>query len=268
MDNPTTLEYAPKAHRRSRARIILRILLLVLTLAFAGAIYYDRVDLWLRIRRLYWSHECMIHVTPPGTVLVEYDPVKAAKLLATNPDYVADGKQWSYAGNMKKMLQDRRLTTAVYWPTDWRNFISVVPLPSQMILSPNAIAFLGERTSPGGHRRLVVIPVSQVNNSSIIYELRTFSIVQQPPTLFGSVVRPSSKSYSFSGHFKPVDLSPGIADPADASHLSLDFVDRWQIDQARGTIDIYLRDDDTLNFQIRNGPATRGIVNVGPLNQN
>jgi hypothetical protein len=251
-------------------RIVLRILLPALALAFAGTIYYDRVDLWLRVRRLYWSHECMNHVTPPGTIVAEYDPVKAAQLLATNPDYVADGKQWTGIGTslVKMSFQARRSTVAVYWPADWRNYLSVGPLPRQMIIGPNAIAFLGERISPAGHRRLVVVPVSQVNDSSIIYELQTFCIVQQPPTIFGSVIQHSALSYQFSGHFRPVDLSMGIADPSDASHLSIDFVARWRTDKPRGKIDIYLCDDDTLNIQIHNSPATRGIVNVGPLNQN
>ena len=51
-------------------------------------VFIFRTELWVRTRRAYWLYECMHHVTPPGTVLVETAPAKAAKLLATNPDYV------------------------------------------------------------------------------------------------------------------------------------------------------------------------------------
>lgn len=263
MGNPKTLEYAPKAHHRSRVKIILHILLLGLMLMTAGAICNDRVDLWLRVRRLYWYHECVIHVTPPGTVLVEYDPVKAAKLLATNPDYVADRTQWSYS-SAAYSFQKSVSRSAVYWPSDWRHYLAVerMRLP-QMIQPPNAIAFLGERTSPCGHHRLVVIPVSHANGLTIIEDLRRLTIVLKPPTLFGSATTRSSHPYNFSGAYEPANLSPGVADPADASHLSIDFMMPFD-GNYRGTVHIYLRDDDTLNFQIRS-PA---IVNAVQPNQN
>jgi hypothetical protein len=255
------LEYAPAPLRRSRGKIILRILLAGLILAVAAGIFLDRNDLWLRVRRVYWSDKCMAHVTPPGTVLVEYDSLKAATLLATNPDYVADGKQWGYNGMAVRDVQKSLWVTsaAVYWPRDWRNYIAVEPMPRELTMSPAAITFLGGRTSPGGNRRLIVVPVTEVNGLGPARELQAMSLILRPPTRFGAPAAQEGRAYNFSGRYERAFLSPGVADPWDSSHLTIDFDIPLRKGPRHGTVDIYLRDDDTLDCRVRDPATTHGL---------
>jgi hypothetical protein len=57
-------------------------------------------------------------------------------------------------------------------------------------------------------------------------------------------------------------LKPALADPNDPTHLSIDFsIPPRDSTQARreGVIDVYLRDDDTLDFKIRDPATTQGL---------
>ena len=48
-----------------------------------------------------------------------------------------------------------------------------------------------------------------------------------------------------------MQLLPGTSDPADASHLSIDF-DAGDADKlVHGTLDVHLRDDDSLVVKFR-----------------
>ena len=261
METPTPLEYAPRNDRRRYRRTILRFVGWALILGIAGWIYYHRVDLSLRARRLYWSHRCMIHVTPPGTVLVERDPIKAAHLLATNPDYVADGKQWIFPTNyaLSMGVRSREQFSAVYWPMELRKYQSVDYVPESILGGTNAIAFLGERVSPGGHHRLVVVPVAEVNGMAIKFDLQASTLILAPPTKLGAPVEHPSRGYNFSGGYEPALLSAGVADSSDLSHLSIDFTIPETNNPRHGTLDVYLRDDDTLDCRIRDPATTQGL---------
>jgi len=136
------LDYEPANPRRRRWRLVRRIVLWTLALAVGVMVFMFRTELWLRTRRAYWLYECMHHVTPPGTVLEEDDPAKAAKLLATNPDYV---QAISYdAALLKDPSKVPPLPpTAIYCPREFRGLLSTDP--QVYIPCPGtAIAFMGE----------------------------------------------------------------------------------------------------------------------------
>lgn len=128
------------------------------------------------------------------------------------------------------------------------------------------VALLHARTSPSGNKRLVAVQAySSIGSSPDESDPRydegksqqflnfTFSCdVRSPASLF----RPPSKTR---GTFASIDAGLGSSvklfcgqpDPDDASHFTF----RYKVDGAAGTIDAWLQDDDTIKFQVRDGPA-------------
>ena len=86
-----------------------------------------------------------------------------------------------------------------------------------MFVSANAVAFIGERTSPGGRRRLIIIPYGRLNALDSISMLKTSWIFETTGFLGGAPknVGPQ-RAYQYSGRAVPMQLKPGVADPADA----------------------------------------------------
>ena len=228
------LNYEPADPRRRRWRLVRRIVLWTLVLAVGVSAFMFRTELWLRTRRAYWLYECMHHVTPPGTVLIETDPARAARLLATDPNYVQD--------------LDAGSTTASYLPTEWRRYADLA-LKSDYPFVPDVIAFMGERISPAGRRRLVVIPHADVDD--LEFEPRYYSWVVEPTSFLGS----GTGNWSGLGVCLPVglpvsrvSLKPGVADPRDLSHFTIDYFGIFD-PAIHGTFDIHLNDDDTLSVK-------------------
>jgi hypothetical protein len=256
MNTATPLEYAPVTRRKSRWKWIQRILLLIVALSASGWIYHNRDDISLRVRRVYWCYRCMHHITPPGTVLVESDPARMAALLANNPDYVLDGTQYVWPGVHVKVASSGP-KQAVYWPMEWRQLMQVDRM-STMDLGTDAICFLGQRTSHSGHTRLVAVR-SATCNALDLAPLDYTSRVIVRPDVFGNLPQGYQFGYDYSGRWVKAELSPGIADPADLSHISIDFVVGDANHPRHGTIDIYLCDNDTLDIHIRDPATTRGL---------
>ena len=244
------LNYEPANPRRRRWRLVRRIVLWTLALAVGVMVFMFRTELWLRTRRAYWLYECMHHVTPQGTVLEEDDPAKAAKLLATNPDYV---QAISYdAALLKDPSKVPPLPpTAIYCPREFRGLLSTDP--QVYIPCPGtAIAFMGERTSPAGHRRLVVVPLADVDLQGFECQPDNDTWVVEPTSFMGSgpvILKDDSLPYVDSGVLTCVSLKPGVADPEDSSHLTIDYVDDSPHPAFHGTFDIHLKDDDTLSVK-------------------
>ena len=244
------LDYEPANPRRRRWRLVRRIVLWTLVLAVGVSAFMFRTELWLRTRRAYWLYECMHHVTPPGTVLEEDNPAKAARLLATNPDYL---QAISYdAAILKDPSKAAPLPpTAIYCPRAFRGLLSTDP-HDYLPCSYSGIAFMGERVSPEGHRRLVVVPHSGVDLDDFEYQYGDHIWVLEPTSFLGS--GPANWHTGFpidvhEGGFVPVSLRPGVADPKDLSHFTIDYCSE-ALRAVRGTFDIHLKDDDTLSVKI------------------
>jgi hypothetical protein len=260
VSSPPTLDYGQVSIKRSWGRQIARGTIAMIVLSTGIAVYVYRADISLRIRRIYWFHQCMVHVTPPGTVLVEFDPVKGKALLDSNPDYI-DPATYVPAGELRLGLQDP-MPTAKYLPRAWRKLEEIEPLPVS-ILDGDIINFMGERRTPSGRRRLVVIRGAETNANFLVQYMRAPSIVVPPPGLFDKLPRQIFRAaLSFSGSFMPAHLAPGVADPADPTHLTIDFTIERRGDNApqrSGVLDVYLRDDDTLDFKVRDPATTQGL---------
>jgi hypothetical protein len=264
MGSATPLEYAPATSRRFRWKWIRRVLFVVVTLSASGWMFYNRDEISLRVHRVYWFHRCMTHVTPPGTVLVEHDPAKAANLLATNPDYVTEGSRFLtgprpnlVASRIGKVVTYTSIPDVVYWPMEWRNLLPIHHVMN-FISSTDAICFLGQRNSPSGHARLIAITSASCNAVNVNSLLDDTHVITSP-NIFGRFGSAPPFANHLSAHWVGADLSPGIADPVNPSHITIDFVVPSSKPPGHGTIDIYLRDDDTLDIHIRDPATTQGL---------
>ncbi|HEX4797465.1 MAG TPA: hypothetical protein VH370_26965 [Humisphaera sp.] len=209
-----------------------------------------------RTQRLYWARRCAAHITPPGTVLIETDPAKAAQLIANNRDYVADGTQMSSFRGMGPPTTAVAGSVAVYWPREFRQFARAMPPPPFVFLPTKAVAFMGERISPSGHRRLVVIPVAAIYSDELEFDAdieRLCIVANADLSNAGTAVWSKEQNLMRMGFVHPMNLllKPGVADPADASHITIDFDGSVDWSPIKGTLDVYLRDDDSIDVQWR-----------------
>ena len=237
-----------------------RTLVAFVLLCIIAGLFHERETLSIRARRLYWGWQCARHVVPQDTVLVEADPVKAASLLATNPDYqpmydpVRDGQSRT----------NRKGPIAVYSPRAWQAFRKVEPRSRRMfppVFGEPHILFLGQRTSAGGNQRIVVI-ASDGSINALRLPKRIPAVVLPKPTLFEPLPPTNVSGFgdATSGRFIPARLYPGVADPNDPSHLSIDFDVIGFADNRvlnKGTVDIYLGDDDRLVWKLRDPASTQ-----------
>jgi len=212
-------------------------------------------------------------------VLFETDPAKAAQLIATNPDYVS--RVGYYWGNPPGV--------AYYCPVEFRKYfdICVVRFPETLMWKDDPIAFLGQRSSPAGHRRLIAIqgfgtyeirretaPSGSAGAEELLIDLMRYNyiILSLPGALGGDVPRELNPDRGLpNGMLARLQLSPGVADPLNASHISIGFTTQSVTDvpnrktvlpssrpsdlmmgwPQRSTLDVYLRDDDTLDAKLR-----------------
>jgi hypothetical protein len=205
----------------------------------------------------------MRHVTPPDTKLLERDPTKANELLTNNPDYRLIDLPGLSAAYRRR---GRNQMVAVYEPRAWQKFQLVEPRSVQFIpplMGHEPIVFLGERVSPSGNRRLVVVAGRGINVAQLPRR-HPPCLVLIPPSLFEQLPGPA-RGYgdAASGRFVPGTLQPGTADPLDASHISFDFDIYTMFDSNtpmdKGTLDAYLGDDDRLSWKVRDPATTQAV---------
>jgi hypothetical protein len=267
---PPMLEYGRVSVKHVWFRRILRAMTALLLLSIGISAYIYRGDVSLRVRRVYWFHQCMTHVTPPGTVLSEMDSAKARELIDSNPDYVDPTTYVPPSRTMERVasISYGPQPRAAYLPRAWREFQDVelfpmMELPTFQGGSSEAVTFIGERRTPAGERRLVVIKGDHSNALNLDRYMQAASLVIRPPSLFESLPRQQTgQAFQFSGFFQPAKLQPGVADPNDLTHLTIDFVIESRDDtkpQRHGILDVRLCDDDTLDFKVRDPATTQGF---------
>ena len=254
------LEYSRRPKGWYRRRILRLGIPSLLIFLIAWTALANRDELALRAQRIYWGWRCATHVIPAGTVLVESDPEKVKELLARNPDYVEDGKQW----NMPDVMQSNIRyfpTRAVYWPRSFRRYyplaqtISVLRGGGKIRQTTEAIAFMGERRSPLGNKRLVVIRNAEVN-ALVAEEYIADAEILPLPDARGNLAHVSKlmeKRRSAERKVK-LRLKPGVRDPNDASHIEFEYEAGDQAEH-RGFIDVFLRDDEKLSVKFRDPGA-------------
>jgi hypothetical protein len=243
------LDYSPTGRSRWRRRLV-RLSILLLIIAMIGAAYFHRDEISLRVRRVYWARQCMKHVTPPGTVLYESDPVKAKALADSSGDYMCCPPRPPSDSFVSFVMPPEG---ALYVPRVLRSLATTEPDVAPW-LGLSAVSFVGERRTPSGKRRLIVLYGNTINASRNPAYINHTVVV--PPTLFTRKLRlPPNRWSEVYGKETWANLSPAVPDPTDPTHLSADFVTLTKPPQS-GTIDIYLRDDDTLEFKLRDPQAT------------
>lgn len=211
----------------------------------------------------------MHHVTPSGTVLVERDPVRAAALIASNPDYRADSLSKSRVESFyNQTLAFTPPGPAMYFPRTYEAMSAVTwamelrQRPFQwkvgLMLGEDAIAFMGERSSPAGHRRLIIVPIvsdRSTNTDPTGHFYLAYAELRHPSGIGGSL--PESVKVNIRSDVTDErywDFQPGIADPADRSHISIPFATIKRDPVITGTYDLYLQDDDTIRVIVNETP--------------
>jgi hypothetical protein len=262
-DSPaSTLDYALDGRARRRKRIAIRVAIALVVVGGIFNLFYFWNPLSLHVRRWYWARQCLNHVTPPGTVLEERNLTRARALAASSADYLGVGMfgmQSPRPANIAVELfyGEPPPPAAYYVPEALRKYWEVSG--TWRIIS--AVAFMGRRISPSGHSRLVIVYGSTRNAFRLTtpapneYEVYTTG-------LFSSTFVPAPPAAtSYAGPVGPATLSPGVADPADASHITFPFsVGQTDDRPARtGILDVHLNDDDTLTFTIRDPATTQGL---------
>jgi hypothetical protein len=238
---PPPLEYAPVAKHRHVLRRVLGAMVLLLV---AVAAYY-RQPIAHRARLLYWQHECLAYARPAGTV-VSADDGFDHKLFTTvqaDPEAVPT----SAPGNGNRFAQIE--------PLCLRSFESLAPAMARSPQPPGLpvpVSFLHERTSPAGNRRLV-----RITGYMLAFPGGLDYAVIRPASLFHSPELLNRSWLSLGRSYVPVTLHHGQPDPKDSSHFTIDFVCTEK--KSRGTLDGWLKDDDTVDFKIRDPAATQGV---------
>jgi len=232
------LEYAAGAPRRRWRRWVVAIVALLLV----GVVIAYRHPILRRGRLLYWQHGCLTYTRPPRI------PVSTTRPSAgSDPDYAA------------YPLPDGTTAYALS-PQCWAKFDSerlprLLPVLVQRIGVGPSTVFLHERVSPAGHRRLVRVEPLLANALS---PALGYDVTLTVPGSVWAEPRGVGKAQllNYSGQYVPAEFFFGQVDPNDASHFTIEYAVRGQ---PRGTVDAWLRDDDTVVFKLRNPASTQGL---------
>ncbi|HET6247653.1 MAG TPA: hypothetical protein VFE47_08155 [Tepidisphaeraceae bacterium] len=142
------LSYAPRPRRRSRRRVALFSVLIVLAVTAVVTRKWEKAA-WQQGVYLYWQHRCMTYTAPADKIVYEDDPVAATRLIATGANYYPPG---------------RLLFNESWWPTPPRSWrppaLYAAPELDHVSISPIERAgtlFIHERSTIGGVRKLVVV---------------------------------------------------------------------------------------------------------------
>jgi hypothetical protein len=130
--------------------------LVLLVAAVFTASYHWGPQAWRQSQILYWQRQCMKYSPPADTVVYEEEPRSAAMLLTRTAEY------WAYPLQRGNGSDSPPPTTnAAAADTRCLAQLSALLPPAMGLLGFNhgaaALAFLHERVSPAGHRRLVVV---------------------------------------------------------------------------------------------------------------
>jgi hypothetical protein len=77
-------------------------------------------------------------------------------------------------------------------------------------------------------------------------------LVLPRPHLFDATPKlVGGKGSAYSGRWEPIEVRAGIADPKDPSHITFAYTYGWRTDgpPIQGTMDAYLRNDDSIEFK-------------------
>ena len=246
---PARVDYAPPPRPWRRGRVVRRAgitaaLLLLGIIAYAwGPTLAHRASLWNLQRK------CLNASAPADRVVWEEDPKAAARLLITDRQYVTAVPEPHYLpGGMPAPF-------AAWFSADWDRLYAALSPPGR---KPNPTIFMGpRRAAGGGERRLVVVEAPRFEVPLAIVEYTFHAAIIDPRNpLSGPRLLDNGLSIFDSGMLRrdqagTLRFFAGQPDPADPSHFTV----QYEIDGAPGTIDGWLKGDDTVRMEVRDGPA-------------
>lgn len=279
MVSPKTLNYAPappRWKRRGRTALLGAVVLLAVF-----ATWHWSPGVYRQARLLYWQRQCLNFSQPADFVVYEEEQGAAATLLTKNG-------YSRYVINRAVQFNAPRtaLTAASYAPACWgklQNAQLALPQPptAPVTAAPNwvltssawqpgtgwgpmaagrpaAVIFMHERTSPAGHRRLVVLTftaetgsfqpgfIDGENVDTLALTPATWRTpVMQVPKLVGLDVMSG-----WPKHPPHVRIYAGQIDPADPARFAI----RYQIWGQEDVLDGKLEDNDQVTLTARRVP--------------
>ena len=192
---------------------------------------------WDRIALLDAQRRCLNVVVPPVQVAFDNDPARGRTLLGKDPQYMTSGS----AG-------------PVFWCSrDWSRFISRLQPPGQR---DAATVYMGERLTPGGKRRFVVVRAVPADFGATGGVYLSATVVEpgsllSPPRQLPTAGTTFETQHPFEAG-KPVRYFAGQSDPADNRHFTLTYESGGETQ----VIDCWLRDDDRIVYEQHGPPAS------------
>jgi hypothetical protein len=222
-DAPGQIDYAPRPHalRGPRAR---RIAIILGAILLIGAMLWVGPRALRRWQVLRWQRQCLSYVAPPDQVVHETDPAEIPTLLAPPLNY-----RGSLAAGQ-----------AFYIPAAYGNLVV-----SQSV----GTAFLHERASPDGGRRLVAVDLFSGGGGAggaggSISLLAT--VIEPAAGAIATITRGDGQTIAR----RPGDklrVFAGQPDPNDASHFTIDY----DLNGVRHTLDGWVVDDSEIKIESR-----------------
>jgi hypothetical protein len=214
-----------------------------IAVALVGYRYEPQVQ--RHVEWLYWSYRCEQYTARQGLERFVTDPTQV-KSLSSDPDYLVDNKWAFYSPYAFRQLKN--LDGRCNWLGD---------PPS----SP--LAFLGTRNRPDGTSRLVAISGSMDNAYDLFGDMSVL-VLPRPGPFQPIPEEAAGHGYAYDGPALRIDVQAGLPDPKDAAHITFAFV-CYQLPRyasggllkTGGTIDAYLRNDDSVEFS---GHTTNGAT--------
>ena len=251
-DPPTSLAPLDYALTPSRWRKLIRQILLgsiVVTTSFCAWRFGPTV--LHQSQLLYWQRQCMKFSLPPDMVVCEENPTAAARLLK-------DSRYTPFTVRSVSDGLDPHLPTvkaAALAPQCWQSFRNAPYTNNYRLIDsggPVAVAFLGQRISPAGHRRLVCVEFAPGRDFLPSFGRSNYAVAVTPATWTTPPSSPVRQGYfdgavTFESPLPSMRIYAGQPDPKDASHFTI----RYQMMSRQDFIDGWLKDDDSVNLHLR-----------------
>lgn len=217
------ISYAPISPSRRRRRMVRRGVLAVLLLAAAGCAWWWHEPLLAHGQLLYWQHKCQTHTFAPDAVVASSAGPGGETVAPVPAHWAAYEATFANGRSWKSLLTE-------------------------------TFVFLHRRRSPAGHERIVAVRCvpHYLTSASVIQAFHPFTVTPAAAWPLGG--RPTLREGRFDGGY-PVDgavrVFGGQPDSADPSHFTI----AYTVNDRPGVIDGWLRDDGTVDLQVREGSA-------------
>jgi hypothetical protein len=189
-------------------------------------------------------HTVMTHTAPSDQIVLTCDTDQGKKLVASSGDYT-----YIWPGRPPVIRSEPVLSS----------IIKRLPSGGLMLSGPGAIILCHEMRTPSGHSFLVVIDLTYKGTWDAI-PMRFGATLFEPGTWLSEPegVQDQLCKISFQAGLlarQNLRIYAGQIDRNDPSHATIPY----EMDDQRGVMDIYLREDKDVVITVQSGPAKRLI---------